>query len=347
MTNDKSSATGGTNEGEDGNALDMDAVEINKFAGESYEDGKKVTKEVKTGKEAPAKFQTPAQKAAAAAAETGAADEDDDDDDAPAVKQKPSKTVQQRIDIAVAKQRQAERDRDAATTKYSALEARLAALEKGKTPSQQQQSKVIDPDKEPDPENYDFGEADTKFIKDLARWEVKQELKADKNKDALAKQSDEQKAANDKAQKSLDKFFAAGSEKFGEDFQDKVTSEDIKISPMLAKLMLDSENGVDIAFDIASDAKLAKKVSAMSGDPARQAAWFGSYEDQHYSSDTADAEDEDEDEDETPPVKTSKPAVSRAPKPPAHKNRGGGSSESQSAATSDFAAFERMATKQR
>lgn len=346
------STEGGTNETAEGqNALDMDAAEINKFAGEVYEDGKKVSsQEAKTGKETPAKTQTPAQKAAAAAAAAkDGEDEDEHEDDGAETKQNGPRdpTIQKRINIAVGKQRQAERERDAATANYKALEARLAKLEAGggKTPAQQA-TEQKDPNAEPSPDDYDFGEADVKYIKDLAKWEVRQELKAQKTGAEKEQLTAAQRAQNDAAQKSLDKFFKAGAAKFGEDYQEKVSDESIKISPTLAKLLLDSDNGVDIAFDITADANLAKKVSAMT--PERQAAWFGSYEDQHYSSDTADADEDELDEDEKPEVKvTASKPVSKAPKPPNHKNRGGGSSESATAATSDFAAFERMASKQR
>lgn len=338
---------GGTNE-DVGNAMD-DAAELNKFAGESYEDGKKVSEqESKTGKEAPAKFQTPAQKAAAAAAAGGTKDADEDDgegdDDAPAGKAK-DPTIQKRINIAVGKQRQAERERDAANAKFTAMEARLAALEK--TPAQKAASeKVKDPNKAPVAEDYDYGEADLNFIKDTVRYETRKELGAVKENETKTQQTAAQKVAQDNAQKELDTFFANGAVKFGEDFQEKVTSEDMKITPQLAKLLLDSKNGIDIAFDLTADTKLAAKVSALAGDPAKQAAWFGSYEDKYYPSDTADA-DEDEDEDEAPVVKPTSKPISKAPKPPAHKNRGGGSSEAATASTSDFAAFERMATSKR
>lgn len=341
------STSGGTNETPEGqNALDMDAAEINKFAGEAYEDGKPVsTQTPKNGKEAAAKPQTPAQKAAAIAA---AKDEDGDegtDDNAAEVKtHKTDKTIQQRINIAVGKQRQAERDRDAANTRYSALEARLAKLEGGgQTPAQKAQT-AKDPNAEPDPKDFPYGEADEAYIRAVARYEVRQELKDQQESGKKEQLTAAQKAENEATKAAIGKFFEAGAKKFGDDYQEKVSDENIKISPTLVKLLLDSDNGVDIAFDITADADLAKKVSAMT--PERQAAWFGSYEDQHYSSDTADADEED-DEGEKPEVKTPSKPVSRAPKPPVHKNRGGGSSEAVTAATSDFAAFERMATKQR
>lgn len=340
--------SGGTNE-DVGNAMD-DAAELNKFSGEVYEDGKKVSEqESKTGKEAPQKFQTPSQKAAAAAAAGGTktTDEGEEDEDGE-VKPNTSKdpTIQKRINIAVGKQRQAERERDAANAKFTAMEARLAALEK--TPAQKAtEAKVKDPNKAPVADDYDYGEADIEFIKDTVRYETRKELGAVKETETKVAQTAAQKANEAAAQAELNKFFAAGKEKFGDDYEEKVTSEDMKITPQLAKLLLDSKNGIDIAFDLTADPKLAAKVSALAGDPVKQAAWFGSYEDKYYPSDTADA-DEDEDEGTKPEVKTptSKP-ISRAPKPPEHKNRGGGSSEAATASTSDFAAFERMATAKR
>lgn len=349
------STSGGTNETNEGqNALDMDAAEINKFAGESYEDGKVITTQTpKTGKEVAAKPQTPSQKAAATAAAKGAEvdDDDGDDDDTGADKRTPDhKSAQARINIAVGKQRQAERERDASTASFKALEARLAKLEAGGgTPAQQAAAaKVIDPNAEPDPANYDYGEADLKYVRDLARYETRKELGAIKETEKKQELTAAQQQANADATKALDKFFKAGTTKFGENYKEMVSNDDIKITPQLVKLMLDSDNGVDIAFDLASDEKLAAKVSALAGSPDKQAAWFGAYEAQHYSSDTADAdEDEDGKEEEIPAAKVASKPVSKAPKPPVHKNRGGGSSEAASASTSDFAAFERMANAKR
>lgn len=332
----------------DNNALNNDAKELAKFTGEVYQDGVKQAPAAKAPA-AGAKAQTPAQKAAAAAAESAGTDADDDDDDGDdeATKRDRSRTTQARINKAIGKQRQAERDRDAANARYTAMEQRLAKLEGGKT---QQQTKQVDPDAEPKAEDYDYGEADLKYIKDLAKYETRQELKNQKEKGVKDEQTAAQKAAAVAVDKAFKAFFDAGTEKFGENFHAQVSDESIKITQPLAALLLDSEHGIDIAFDISSDAALAKKVSAMS--PERQAAWFGSYEEQHYSSDTADADDDDEgDEEPVTPAKpakaaTSKP-ISQAPKPPAHKNRGGGSSEQVSGSTSDFAAFERMALAKR
>lgn len=330
-----------------------DSAEIGKFTGFSVKDGEVQEAPKKSGGVAQG-LETPAQKAAAAKAAAAAKGNDDDDEGT----EKPDKTeqhksAQDRINKAVAKQRNAERERDdlrtgndALTKRLDALEARLSAGTA--TPAQRQEAKAqaAKVDGEPKAEEYEFGEADIKFIRDTARWEVKQELAeqaAAKKQDKKAKeQSNEQQETG----KAWATFFAAGAEKFGDDYEDTVRNEDLKVGPTLAALLLDSLNGVDIAFDIASDPELGKKVSAMT--VARQAAWFGSYEETNYPSPSGDAEEEDEEKVAKPAPKAppSKP-ISRAPKPPVHKNRGGGSSESASADTDDFAAFERMAKTQR
>lgn len=338
--------------------VDTTSEELGKFTGFAVHDGETIKPEAKQtgGKAQGVEKTTPAKAAAATKAaptKRGSDDEDDagDDDDtvAPAAEQR-AKSAQDRINKAVAKQRSAERERDAATARFTSLESRLAAIEGGRaTPAAQtaqtpsQRAAVSQQDPEPDVAKYEYGEADAKYIRDLARWEVRQELAAAETRKTQQAQQQQLTTEQQKEQKQRDDFFAKGAAKFGDDFESIVGNESIKIALPLYLLLLDSDNGTDIAFDIASDPDLGKKVSAMT--PARQAAWFGSYEEANYSSDTADADGETEEE-ETPVVKPSKP-ISKAPPPPKHKNKGGGKSETTTADTNDFAAFEAMASKQR
>lgn len=317
-----------------------------KFTGAATHDGEPLPATAKQT-EGKAKGVTPSKAAReAAATKTAKKDEPEGDEgeegDGETVAATPAvKSAQDRINKAVAKQRIAERERDALTKRLDAMEARLNAPA-AKTPLQQQAA--AKEGAEPKPEDYTYGEADVKFIRDTARWEVRQELAESKAKEAKTVQTQQLTAAQTAAVKALDDFYAKGTTEFGDDFRDAVTSEDIKITQSLAELLLDSDHGVDIAWDIASDPDLGKKVSAMTA--SRQAAWFGSYEEQNYSSDSEGAEEEEEEAVTTVAKPASTKPTSRAPKPPVHKNRGGGKTETNvSGDTNDFAAFERQALK--
>ncbi len=312
------------------NSLSPEA-DLASFKGFATKDGEVIAPKADKTADKPVKTAPAADKVAARA------DSSDDDDDSGADQR--HKSAQDRINKAVGRQRAAERERDRLAAENATTKARIDALEArlngGSQQQQTQQRAKVDPNA-PNPADYEYGEADIKFIRDLTAYEVRKELAADKETQSKSQQTQEQARQQAALIKARDKFLAAGETKYGADFEDLVTIDELKISPTLAQLLLDSDVGVDIAYELASDPDEAKKVSAMA--PHRQAAWFGRKETE-FSSESSDADEED---DNPSVVKTTK-----APKPPTLKNRGGGSSQPISAATNDFAAFERMASKQK
>jgi hypothetical protein len=94
------------------------------------------------------------------------------DDEGQAEQPKPKKSAQERIDELTRARREAERDRDF---------YREQALRNGngQQPAQEaQQQQPQDGNDEPDPAEYDHGENDLRYVRDLARWEARQEFRA-------------------------------------------------------------------------------------------------------------------------------------------------------------------------
>lgn len=256
---------------------------------------------------------------------------------------KPHKSADKRISQAVGRQRAAERRADAAEARATATEARLAAIETRLTGAQTHATAP----KAPDPKDFDGGEFDARYIAALARFEAKQEVAAATTTVRAEATATAQTAEQQRAQVAFtakrDAFFETASEEF-DDFEEVVGATDVPISPTVGELALDSEFGAQIMYELASDLKEARKVHAMPA--AKQAAWFGRQE-AKLSSSHSDADDggEGDGDDGEPPKRQSGPKskVTRAPAPGEYEPRGQGTVPKVSAATPDFAQFERMA----
>jgi len=321
-------------------------AETNAFQGFATHDGEVVTtkapaSDTPAGKTAKAATEKPAK---ATKPEKVAADTDDDAGDAgegdggDKQTEQRHKSAQQRINKAVAAQRSAERRAEAAERQIQAMNDRFAKLESRLDGGDKQTKR--DPNA-PRVEDYDLGELDPKFIADTARYAAKQEMAAEKESGKQQQLTAEQQRQIREFETKRDKLEAEGLEKY-DDFSEVVFDDNIHVSPLLVDLIFDSDYGADIAYELASDPKEAKKVSAMS--PSRQAAWFGKREAEWESSASSDA-DEPENEDEAPQIR--RPSkTTQAPQPLKHKARGSGSTQPVSGATTDFAAFEKAAMKQ-
>jgi hypothetical protein len=268
-----------------------------------------------------------AAKAAEKAAEKAA--KGDDKSDKPKDKNDPQK----RINQAVGRQRTAERALAASEARAASLEARIAALEAGNKPALTQNPAPGNDVGRPDPSKYQYGELDTKYISDLARFEARQEMQAERDRDRKSNESRREQQAQTAHAAAMAEFVDKGSEIF-DDF-DEVVMESAKageweLTPVVGELILESDLGPQIAYFLATNPKEASKIAKLS--PARQAAWFGQKE-AELSSGKADA------------GKGNAPAFKPSKAPPLLPNRGRGAGGAQppSPATTDFAAFERMA----
>lgn len=264
------------------------------------------------------------------------------------------RSANDRIGQAVAKQRAAERERDEERGRRSAeldeLRREIAALKGGLT-ADPKAAKQIDKDA-PRATDYEYGELDTAYIRDVARYETRKEFAVQSANQTAAQQTAEQRREAQAFQEARTKFDASGREKF-DDF-DEVVVEGAKnaewpLTKEFAEFMLDSEVGPDIAYYLATHVSEAKNIMAMT--PAAQARAFGRLE-ATFSSTSADATTQDDGSQEQAgaAVQQSRQPVqartTQAPPPPKQRAKGAGGRTQVSADTSDFSAFERLAMGQ-
>lgn len=267
--------------------------------------------------------------------------------------------VSDRVKRAQDGRRRAEARASRAEASLATMEARLAALENGGTKTLTGDAKPVkgaaDADKEPDPKDFEFGEVDAKFIRALARWEAKQVIADSSKNQQTARTTAEQAAAAEEFAEKKSAFEDAGLDQF-DDFQEVVLDtltlpkSDPAAWPLSAtvgQLLLESEHGPAIAYQLAGDPKEAKRVAAL--PPLKQASWFGVQEakaEAAAASKVKDGEKAGTKEAEGAGRQESKElnprAVTRAPIP-LNRGRGQGGNKQPSAATTDFAAFEALA----
>lgn len=239
---------------------------------------------------------------------------------------KPHRSAQTRINRAVAAQRQAERERDDFRRQASTLEQRLASIEARLSPNG---DSIKDIEAEPKPEVYEAGEFDPQYHRDVAAYAARQEFAKLNAQSAKQQQAQQRGQASQEFMGKLGEFMSRGEDAGYEDFQETVTDPALKISQALGTLIVDSELGPRIAYEMATDPKEARKVSQMSA--VQQAAWFGRREAQ-LSSAAPDAGAQD----------TARKAT-KSPKPLSDIEHGGSASTPATPSTNDFASFERLA----
>jgi hypothetical protein len=248
---------------------------------------------------------------------------------------------------------EAERARDAAVEE-------LAALKGGASPE-----KAVAPD--PNDEKYDFGEADPKYLKDLARHEARQIIAEERAEER--KRSSEQAANAEivgKLHDGMASIEKAGPEKY-EDFEDKIAAavesrSGEPLPPLLSIGIAVSPAGADIAYRLATDDKTSERIEKLAAtNPQMAAIAFGELEGEFLS------DDSDSDLNPADPldlarmlgrekarrksgVRTASDIdrkVTRAPVPAEQRARGQSGQFEVRGDTTDFAAFERKANAKR
>lgn len=271
------------------------------------------------------------------------------------------KTAKGRISTLTRDKRTAERRADALNTENAALRAQLAGgkpADKSADLTKEGKSERKELPGKPDPSDakkYEYGELDAKYIADLTRWTVLDAQDEAKQSETSTRQSAADEAAGAAFKERVSAFEEAGLEKFGDDFQEVIESLELPkndpyfwpLSPALGELLLESEVGPDIAKELASNPKEARRIHAMS--PLRQATWFGVKEAELLANSGAGSEEDEEGEapagTKKPILKTPAPKESKAPRPleNSRKLNGAGGNRIPDGATSDFAAFEAQA----
>lgn len=246
----------------------------------------------------------------------------------PAPKEEPAPPAPPAED-AVARQIR-EANEAAAAAREDAAHWRGVAEGRGKEPPAATQQEEEGP---PNPENYDFGEADAKFIADLAGYSARQAYRQEQQQAELRGQF-----------ATLEANWHTNVAKVVEtypDFQEKVIAAADKgewdCPPLIAVGIKQSEHGPDIAYELATNKAEATRIARLS--PIEQAREFGIKEGRHAARKEALAAAKAAEA--AAPAPTAK--VSSAPTPPAHQVRGAGGRFAVEADTGDFSAFEKMA----
>lgn len=209
-------------------------------------------------------------------------------EEAEAVEAQPKKrSPQERIRELNAEKR-AERARaEAAEQRAADYERRMAALE-ARLPAQQAQTAE---NQAPDPRNYEFGSLDQRFIADLTRHQVREQLRGELAAQETAKAQHAQQEAQIQATKALsDKaqaIISKGESAF-DDYYDVVVEGanrgDYPMSESTFMTISEADNPEALSYWLASNPAEAKKIDRMS--PA-QASKFLFAKDQELAKRTA------------------------------------------------------------
>jgi hypothetical protein len=180
---------------------------------------------------------------------------------------KPAKGVQKRLDELT---RQREDERRARLRSEELLQKALDALNNAGKPKAEETGEQEPP--EPDVKKYtdqDTYNADyRKYLRDLARWEGRQGVKAerDREREESRKQGREQAKA-----KAAQSFYEKARAKFP-DFDD-VVNDGVPITDPMVDAVLQHEMGPDIAYHLGSNPSEASRIARLS--PAGQLMELG------------------------------------------------------------------------
>lgn len=203
------------------------------------------------------------------------------------------KSVQDRFDEMTAARREAEREAEYWRTKALAREEPVKEKEEAK------------PDPEPNPADYDLGDLDPKYNRDVARWDARQEFRQVLEREREEAQTAEARREFQRLAATYEERVSAAAEKYP-DFEEVVTRSakagKWPCTEMMRAGILESEAGVDLAYHFATHPDEAIRISRM--DDYDQARAIGRLEARY--------------------LDAPQPQVSRAPAPPKAQARGSG-----------------------
>lgn len=164
-------------------------------------------------------------------------------------KGKPPKGVQKRLDELTREKYDQQRRAEAAEAR---LEQALGLINKGPA---QQQPPTFDPSGPPNPEHYPEGELDVNFIRDLTRYEVRQEIQAAR-----------QEAVHQKTVSEIESREDAARSKYA-DYNEVVSPQNL--GPLLQnqdvfKTLASHESGPDLAYYLGKNPSEVVAIAQMS-----------------------------------------------------------------------------------
>lgn len=258
---------------------------------------------------------------------SGSEADDGGENQPPEGEEKKGKSAQERIDELTATAREAERraaEADRILNDPKELRKRLGLDDDGakdEGPRTTEDGREL-LEGEPNPDDYEYGEADSSYIKDSATFHARVEFQRQEAKKALEA---EFTAIDTTYQERVEKAAARYP-----DFEEKVVkgaqgeNPTWKASPVMALAMKTSEEGPDVAYYLATNPGESERIAKLS--PLEQAREMGRLEGKFAFGGERKQE----------------PApVSKAPKPPTDLARGDGGKFTVAADTDDFAAFDK------
>jgi hypothetical protein len=169
----------------------------------------------------------------------------------------PPKGVQKRLDELTREKYEERRRADALQAQ---LERTIAMLDRQSGGEQQPQEQTVDTDGAPDPERYPEGENDRQYIRDLTRFEVRQEFAAQQ-----ARQEQQREITEIQAREQ------AARERYA-DYNEVVTGEALapilKGNPQLIATLAKHEQGPDLAYYLATHPDEVQKLARIGHESA-------------------------------------------------------------------------------
>jgi len=168
---------------------------------------------------------------------------------------KPAKGVQKRIDELVRQREEANRN---AEKLQAMLEKQQEMLERALGGKQEQPKSApqIDPADPPDPDSYDDGVYDPKFLRDLAKFEVRQEMEAARKNEALSAKRAEIAQREDAARAKYS------------DYNEVVHAQNfaplLESSPGVFQALAEHDAGPDIAYYLGKNPEAVQSLAKMS-----------------------------------------------------------------------------------
>lgn len=246
-------------------------------------------------------------------ADTG--DAGGDTGEQPPEEPKKGKSAQERIDELTAQAREADRRAAEAERKLAEASAKPPEDATGDTAAAADEG-----DGEPNPDDYEYGEADAAFIKDSATYHARAEFQRQENLRRLQTEF-----------KQIDDGYAARVEEAVTrypDFEEKVVKganapePTWEATPVMALAMKTSDVGPDVAYHLATNPEESKRIARLS--PLEQAREMGRLEGRF-----------------TRPSTPAPKKESAAPPPPTTVTRGAGGQFKVAADTDDFSSFDK------
>jgi hypothetical protein len=190
-------------------------------------------------------------------------------------------------------------------------------------------------DGEPQRENFT---TEAEYIRAITRWEVKQELKAER--EAEEKKTYEAQV-NEARSKYNSRMIALQAE--NEDYKE-LMSQDIKIPTVLeTPITLEMDNGPEVAIYLAQNPEFCEELLKMTPSKAIAEAWKISEKLAAGKSDEGETEEEEEEEDEPEEIKVEVAAKPKAKAPaPIRPVSGGTSRSTVPLGQADFQAYKKL-----